>query len=173
MAPILAAIPALLTTATTAAASASVPTLLTGAATALSAGGSILSGVQQKQASDAEAKALKTKGEQEVALAQRKALESRREKDRALGRVKAVAAASGGGTGGSVSEIMAGIEQRGEYNALMDMYNGLSARNDLRNEARVAKAEGKSALVGSMIDAGSTILKGGSTIYKDYQNKGS
>jgi hypothetical protein len=127
----------------------------------VSAAGSVVQGVRANQASKATAKALKYKGEQEVALAQRRAYESRKEKDRALGRLKAVAAGSGAGTDGTVVDLAAGIEQKGEYNALMDMYNGLSARNDLRNEASMARYEGKSALMGG-------IVEGASTIYGDY-----
>ncbi len=129
--------------------------------TAVSAIGTVYGGVRAAQGANAQADARKAKGEQEKALAQRKAIESRRQKDIAAGRARAVAAASGGGTTDTAADIMTGIEQRGEYNALMDMYNGEVARTDLYNEASTVKAEGKTALIGSAIDAVGTV-------YSDY-----
>lgn len=127
----------------------------------LAAGGTIYSGIQNQQAANTQAKQMQRKGEQEVAIAQRKAIASRREKQQALGRAQAVAAASGGGTGDTVSDIMSGIERQGEYNALTDMYNGNVLRTDLYKEANATRKAGAQGLISSLFSAGSTI-------YSDY-----
>lgn len=129
--------------------------------TVLAAGGTIYSGIEAQNAADAQAKQLQKKGDQEYAIAQRKAIQSRREKTLALGRAQAVAAASGGGTGDTVTDIMTGIEKRGETNALTDLYNGNVLRTDLYKEANATRKAGSSAMLGSLFQAGSTI-------YSDY-----
>lgn len=134
--------------------------------TGLSAAGTIYSGIRANQESKIEAKQLKAKGDLEYAAAQEKARETRREKDLILSRQRAVAAASGGGvTNETVEGLMARTEERGERSALLDMYNGAIMRNDLYNDAAAARASGKSALTGSIINAGSTIASGAGDIY--------
>ncbi len=129
--------------------------------TGLSAAGTIYAGSQAKAAANDQAKAMEQKGEQEVAIAQRKARESRREKQLVLSRQRAVAAASGGGVNDPTTEsIMAKTEEKGEYNALLDMYNGATMRADLYREAGVARAEGQSQMTGSYINAAGTIYDG-------------
>jgi hypothetical protein len=140
--------------------------------TGLSAAGSIYSGVQQNAAAKAEAKQLKTKGDLEYAAAQVKARETRREKDLVMSRQRAVAAASGGGVSNETVEgLMAKTEQRGEYSALLDMYNGAVMRNDLYNDAAATRASGKSALTGSIINAGSTLASGAGDIYSSARSR--
>lgn len=145
-----------------------ISTIATIAGGAVSAAGSIYSGQAQAQAANAQAKAMKQKGEQELAIAQRRAMETRRQKRAAMGRTLAVAAASGGGTGDTVSDIMTGLEARGEYNALTDLFNGKVARNDLFTEAALVKQAGKDAKTAGWIDAGSTLLNTAGTVYSDY-----
>jgi hypothetical protein len=129
--------------------------------TGLAAAGTIYSGVRAHHTAKWEAKQMKAKGDEEQAIAQREATRRRAEKDRLLSRVRAVAGASGGGVGDpTVTQIMANIEQEGEYNALAEMYRGTSSRSTLRAEAAVRKSEGKGAMIGSFLDAGSTIYSG-------------
>lgn len=125
----------------------------------LSGVGSIYSGVQANAAAKFEAKQMKIKGDAEFAKSQRDAMQHRKEKELVLSRQRAIAASSGGGTGDpSIEAIMSKTEQAGEYNAMMDMYNGVTARNDLYRGAAVKKKEGKSALFGGFLNAGSTIF---------------
>ena len=132
-----------------------------GLGTLLTTAGTLYSGVRAMQTGNQQASILQQKGEQELAIAQRKAMESRRQKDLVLSRQRAVAAASGGGaTDPTVMSIMGQTEKQGEYNALMDMYNGRTMRADLFNEAASAKASGRDALIGSVISAGSGIYSG-------------
>jgi hypothetical protein len=126
--------------------------------TALTAVGTIYGGVQANKAAKVEAKSLQKKGDNELAIGQRQALRARQEKERVLSRQRAVAAASGAGaTDPSVEAVMGKTEQEGEYNALLEMYRGQQNRADLYAEAKTRRKEGKSALVGSFIDAGGTI----------------
>jgi hypothetical protein len=127
----------------------------------LSGVGTIFSGIQANAAAKFEAKQMKAKGDAEFAKSQREGIQHRKEKDLVLSRQRAVAAASGGGASDpSITEIMSKTEQQGEYNAMVDMYNGATARNDLYRSAAVRKKEGKSALFGSFLKAGSTIFSG-------------
>ena len=48
-------------------------------------------------------------------------------------------------------------EIEGNNNALMEMYNGATMRDDLYHEGATVKSEGKSKLFGSFIDAGTGI----------------
>lgn len=129
----------------------------------LSGVGTVYAGIQENANAKFEAKQMKAKGDAEFAKSQRDAMNHRKEKELVLSRQRAVAAASGGGgsaPGNSVEEILTRTEQQGEYNAMMDMYNGVTARNDLYRAAKVRKQEGKSALFGSFLKAGSTIFSG-------------
>lgn len=127
----------------------------------LSAAGTIYSGISAMQQAKQQAKALKEKGDQEYAIAQRKMLKSRKEARLAVSRQRAVAAASGGAaTDPTVESIMGKTYQQGEYNALMDMYNGAVMRSDLYQEAANVKKSGTSAMIGSILDAGSTLYSG-------------
>jgi len=166
MAPILAAIGGI--GAFMAANAGTIGTALTVAGGLASAGGQVIGGIQQANYADAQAKAMKTKGDQELAIAQRKAIEDRQQKRAALGRTMAVAAASGGGTGDTVTDIMSGIERRGEYNALTDLYNGTQARHDLYAEAGQTKIAGQNARLAGYIGAGTTLLSTGGSIYSDF-----
>lgn len=126
--------------------------------TALAAGGTVYSGISNYQASKAEAKQLKEKGNNEFAKSQREASRRRRETQVLVSRANAVAAASGAGaTDESVMATKEKIQAEGDNNAMLDMYNGLVNRSDLFREAASRKAEGKSGLISSFINAGSTV----------------
>jgi hypothetical protein len=146
-------------------------TVMSVASAGLGAAGTLAAGAQAQEAAKLQAKEMQKKGEQEYAIAQRRAAESRKQKRSALGRTLAVAAASGGGTGDTVTDIMTGIEQRGEYNALTDMFNGAVARNDLYTDAFNTKEQGKSVKRASRIEAGSSLLSAAGTIYGDYSQR--
>lgn len=166
MAPILAAIG---TVGTFLAANAgTISTVATIGSTVAAAGGAVIGGQQAAAAANAQAKSMERKGDQELAIAQRKAIEDRHQKNAAVGRAQAVAAASGGGTGDTVTDIMTGIEARGQYNVLTDMYNGQVARHDLYSEAKATRQGGANAKTAGYIEAGGAVLKGAGTIYSDY-----
>jgi hypothetical protein len=101
---------------------------------------------------------MERKGDAELAASQREAMRRRRETEQIMSRGRAVAAASGGGAQDeSVTSILSKVQQEGDYNAQMDMYNGIVSRADLYKEAAVARTEGKRKFFSSFIDAGSTV----------------
>jgi len=152
---------------TAASATPALSTLAT-AGTALGAAGTLYSGLQANAGADFEAKQLKAKGDEEFALGQRRAMQARREKDLAQSRIRAVAAASGAGAGSgddSITALMEGVEQQGDYNALLELYQGNSARNKAYAGAGARRTEGRSALTGSVPGAAG---KAGSNLYSIY-----
>jgi hypothetical protein len=169
MAPVLAAIGSV--GSVLAANAGTIGTALQVAGAVAGAGGSIYSGIKQEEFAKTQAKAMRDKGDQEFAIAQRRAMESRRQKRQALGRAQVVAASSGAGTGDTVTDIMTGIEQRGEYNALTDMFNGQVARNDLYRDAKMTVQGGRDAKVAGFIGAGTGLLNSAGTIYSDYSDR--
>lgn len=133
--------------------------------TALSAGSTIYGGVRGLTSANATAKELKRKGDNELAVAQREAMRRQRETQLVVSRQNAVAAASGAGaTDPSVIATEAKTQQEGDYNSMLDMYNGMVSRADLYHEAATTKKEGVGKLLGSFMDAGSTI-------YSDYKRR--
>jgi len=115
--------------------------------------------VQQNAQAKAQAKAMEKKGESEYALAQRKMMESKRQANLAVSRQQALASASGGGVGDpTIESIMGKTMAKGQYNALVDMYNGGTIRDDLYADAAATRAEGKGAMIGGFLNAGSTIF---------------
>lgn len=126
--------------------------------TLLSVGGTIYGGLSAASNAADEAAQLKVKGDNEFASSQRKAMEQRRQTALVLSRQRAVAAAGGGdATDPTVTAIMGRTEQQGEYNAMIDMYNGSVSRADYYKDAASKKSEGKASFIGSLFDAGSTI----------------
>lgn len=127
----------------------------------LSAAGSIYSGVRANQNAKLESQMLKKKGDDEFSIAARQARMKGREGTLALSRARAVAAASGAGTGDdTVTNIMADITAKRDTNVLTDLYRGDQSRADLYSEANVRRQEGRDALVGSFLDAGASIYGG-------------
>ena len=113
------------------------------------------------QQSADQARSMKKKGDEEFAIGQRKMIETRREKELVLSRQRAVAAASGGAaTDATVTAVMGKTEQRGEYAAMLDMYNGVIARNDLYRSARDTIKSGQNALKAGGIKATGHLYSG-------------
>ncbi len=122
--------------------------------TGLGAAGTLYSGLQAKADAEAEARQLKAKGDEEQAIGQSRAMQARREKDLARSRIQAMAAASGGGADDtSITNLMQGVEQQGNYNSMLELYQGNSGRNKAYASAAARRAEGGSALTGSIISA--------------------
>lgn len=126
--------------------------------TALSVGSTVYGGLAANAQAKGEAKNLKKKGDLELAKSQREAERKRRETQLLVSRQAAVAGASGAGaTDPSVLSVMGKTKAEGDAAAMLDMYNGMVNRADLYTEAKTVRAEGKSKLFGSFLDAGSTI----------------
>ncbi len=153
--------------------------VLTVASTVLTAYGQI----QQGKAADAQAKAQQQGLEyqakqreaaavQERAQTQRRVIEENRQKNLVKSKVVARSAASGAGAlDGSVVDIMGDLEQEGEYNKGVALYEGEERARSLETGAAIDRYEGqqvraadKAAKKSSYLAAGSTIFKGASSI---------
>lgn len=126
--------------------------------TALTAGSTIYGGLAANAESKIAQKSMKKKGDMEFTAGQQKARETRRQTELLLSRQKAVAASSGGGASDdSVLAVMEKTRAEGDFSAMMDMYNGTVNRSDLYAEGDTVRREGKSRMLGSFVDAGTTI----------------
>lgn len=145
---------------------------LTGAGGLLSAGGTIAggnyaktAGQMQKAAADFQAGQIEQNATQAIASGQRSMFDSQLKTKLALSTSRANAAASGGSADvGSPLENEGQIAQRGEYHALMDMFNGESTATGLRNQAAgvrysgdLAELEGVQKQRASYLAAGGTL----------------
>lgn len=91
---------------------------------------------------------------QERAASQRAAMEQQRQKRVAQSRAQAVAASSGGGAlDPTVLDIMGGLEDQGNYNALVALYEGESAARNFESQASLTRYEGELAKSSSQIEA--------------------
>ena len=117
---------------------------------------------------------------QERANSQRKAIEAGRQKRLTLSRASTVSAASGGaGDDVGLINTLADIEQEGEYNSSVALYEGEERARSLETGAAINRYEGSQALAAgnsakksSFLAAGSTILKGASdsvSMYDKYK----
>ena len=126
--------------------------------TLLSAGGTVYSGLNAASNGAETAAQMKAKGDAEFAASQRKATEQRRQTELVVSRQRAVSAAGGGSTTDpTVVAAMGRTQEQGDYNAMMDMYNGSVSRVDLYKDAEARRSEGASSFIGSLFSAGSTI----------------
>lgn len=133
-------------------------------------------GVAAQQRAQYEAKQLQTQAGQAEATAQREALQERHKANLLASRALAVAAASGGGTGGSAGQLMAGITNAGNLNvanslyvgedrsanmqhqAALKNYDGDLAFNDSQNAAAQSRRSGEIALEAGKTNARNTLI---------------
>ena len=110
------------------------------------------------------------------AAAQRTMLEKRRESRFLQSKLQARAAASGGGADDpGVLDLTGDIAQRGEYDALMEMYRGENRARGLEDQATGSRMSGSAALYegeakksASRLSAMGTIIGGASSMYGQY-----
>jgi hypothetical protein len=132
------------------------------AGTVMSAGGSIMQGKAAQASSEFQAGQLDRNALAAEASSQRVAIEDRRKAEVLQSRARAVAAAGGGVTTDvGVSDVLAKIEEAGEYNALASLFEGREQAAGLRTKAAATRFEGKAAKKAGQIQALSTIMSGG------------
>lgn len=159
-----------------AAATAVVGTLVSGS---MAASQAKYEGKSQQQVANWQAKQLEQRAGQERAVSQRQSVEERRKAKLAQSRAMAVAAASGGGTDGSVASIMSRLQADGEFNAATAHYEGEEAARGLETQADATRLEGGMARSAgdyaaraykrsSYISAAGTALSAGSSFYTKY-----
>ena len=126
------------------------------AAAGLSAAGKIFGGITANSAARARARALEDGARQalnEAGVAAQLAIE---DDERAMARAVTLAAA--GGRGATASRVLADLERQSVFRARTAAYRGQAEARNKRYDAQVSRAEGRSALIGSFIDAGSSLL---------------
>jgi hypothetical protein len=109
---------------------------------------------------------------QERGMAQRTAEEQDRQTARLMGKQRAIAAASGGGTGGSAAEIVAKTAGEGKFQSDLELWKGEEKGRGLEHQAEIdrlsadeAERQGKMARKTSYMTAGSRILGGLGSAY--------
>lgn len=142
--------------------------VLTAAGTAVTAAGTIAGGKRAQEAAEFRAQQMDAAAPESVAVAQRQAFERRRAAKLTLSSLQARAAAQGGGGDPDIVKISGDIAQRGEYQALSEMWTGEARAAGLRTEAGGARATGKAAVEGSYYSAAGTILSGLGGMAKTY-----
>lgn len=124
------------------------------------AAGHVYGGKQIRKAKKAEAKQLKRRAGLTRATAQRLGAEERREARYVMSAARARAAAGGGGVSDpTVVNILADIEARGEYNALVRNWEGEEEAIGLESAAKIAKREGKAAEIAGWTRGIATIME--------------
>jgi hypothetical protein len=131
------------------------------AASGLQAMGQLQQGRASQAALNYEAGMRDKKAAEERAASQREAIEKRQEAGLAMSRQKALAASSGAGVvNPSILDIYSDTAGEGEYNAQVSLYGGESRARGELDQAALARAKGKAARKGSILEAGGTMLGG-------------
>ena len=165
---------------------------MSGAVTAIAVAGTALSAysqIQQGAAAKAQGQALQqqanfeadqrdTLAGQERATAQRRAIEESRQKRLVQSSAVAHSAASGAGVlDGSVVIVLGDLEEVGQHNSALALYQGEERARDLEAGAAINRFEGEQAsIAGSnarrsgLIRAGSTALSGATSAYDRFKS---
>lgn len=126
-------------------------------------------GKQQYEKKEFEAEQLEDIGKADIAASHVAAQEKRRRARFASSRALALAAASGGGAlDPNVVNIIAGIEEEGEFAAQTELYAGEEAARRKKMGAGAARYEGYSELMASRLRAKSTLLSGFGSLLSKY-----
>ena len=141
---------------------------ISAAAPYFAVGGAVISAAQQaEQGRIAERNALfraaqlDRNAKSAEAVAQREAMQAKREARYLASRAQALAASSGGGgSDPTVVNLIAQIEEEGEYNALTALFNGQQRADAMRTSAAVERSEGRSARRAGRTGAATSILSG-------------
>lgn len=106
------------------------------------------------------------------AAGQAQAFERRRQARLALSTLQARAAQGGDTTSPGILDLTGDIAQRGEYQALAEMYAGENRARGLMDTATATRMEGEAtadaARTGSYFKAGGTLLSGAGGMYSTY-----
>lgn len=140
------------------------PLLILGS-TAMSAVGAIQSSNAESATAEANAKQLEQRATAERAMASVNAERSRKEADRLISKQRAIAAASGGGTGGSAGLLMAESAGQGQLNSDMDIWLGEEKAVGNEYAATMARAEAKAKRKALPFQVGAAVLSGVSQAY--------
>jgi len=139
---------------------------------AVAAKSAIDQGNAQNRAASKQAEMARQKGVQETALAYDRARTERANADTFQSDLIAKAAAFGGGTSdNAVLNMLTDADERGEYNALTQIFEGQSRQKDLNYQADLTQFEGRSARRAGNMKAFSTVLDTAASIGSMYTPK--
>lgn len=137
--------------------------------TALGAAGAYQRGQQQQKAAEFEAAQLDQAAGLHQAAAQRQAMTEERQAKYAESRAQAVAAASGAGASGrTVTDIIGKIAQEGSYRSAVALFEGDNEAQQMHLRARASRMTGDAEAKAGTINAFSTILGGGGSMFEKY-----
>lgn len=125
-------------------------------------------GAAQKQASEFAAAQAEQQAGQTRAVAQRRAIEERRQGRIAASRAQAVGAAGGGAGSVDIINRVADLEARGEYGALVAMYEGEDRARGLETQGSVMQFEGAQAKRAGNKAAQATLISGATSLASKY-----
>lgn len=137
------------------------PFTLTMIAAGVSAGGTILSAVQANETAETNAELARRQGEADKDAAVAQAEKIRKAARQQVGQANAAMAASGVSLGeGTPVRINEQIYRDSEEDAYNTILTGTRRQRSANDEAAIMRSQGSNALVGGMINAGSTVLAG-------------
>lgn len=129
-------------------------------AAGISAVGSLFKGIMGFNAGNAEAEAHRNAALQAEAEGGQAASNQIEEGNARAASAAAQGAANGGGFVGSTMGIISDLSNKAMFNARAAAYRGRAQAQNAMYEGQVAKANGQNALIGGVIDAGSSLLGG-------------
>lgn len=139
--------------------------VMSGVGTAIAASNTLASGKAAQASANYTADQVESNASGELASAQRQALERRHAAKLAISASRARAGASGVDPGaGSAFENEGQLAERGEYQALMELWNGQNAATGLRNKANAVRFEGDARRSESKLGAIATLASGGGSM---------
>lgn len=143
-----------------------IPFALQAGSTLLSMKSSLDQGEQAMENAYETASELEDQGDAALAASTRKAAAKRREGDRMASNAQAAMAAGGGVTDDAGAlETFADIDERSQFNSLAALFEGKTARQGKRRQARITRREGRQAYKAGRTRAFASALSGGSQMF--------
>lgn len=129
------------------------------AAAGMAAAGKLMQGIGANAAAKSRAKALEVNAQMDLDEAGVAASLGLEEDARAQGRLAVLAGSgSGGGAQGSALNVLDDLQRQSLFKTRSTAYRGQTSAWSRRNDATIARREGKAALISSVFSAGSTVL---------------
>lgn len=142
------------------------PTLiLLGVSTAISAGGSVLGGMEESRAQEANARVAEANAQRTAALGAQNEAVARREARQLEGQSIANVGASGITLSGSALDYTIDQQIEAETAALQQRYAATDQANAYKQEANASRRAGKNALTSGVLGGAAQLIGGGANIY--------
>ena len=136
------------------------PPILAIAGTAVSAAGSVMGGMMQQSQANARAAAYDRQAQMSLQQGEYQAQRKQEDIDRLMGQQFASVAASGFTLDGSPSNVIASTASSGALDTGALRWNARIQSDDLRYQARIARINGRNAMVGGIVGAAGGLLGG-------------